>query len=285
MVDGVLLLVDAVRGPAAADALRAAQGARAPPAGDPRRSTRSTGRTRASPRSSTRSTSCSSTSTPPRTRSSSRSSTRTPRPASASLDPTDRGHRPEAADGPAARHDPGARVRGGPPAAGARHQPRRVALRRPPRDLPRAQRHDPQGRSRSPGAAPTARSPAREDRRALHHRGARPRRRRRGRPGRDHRRRRPAPTSRSARRSPTPRTRSRCRSSPSTSRRSRVTIGINTSPLAGQDGDQAHRPPDQGPARRRDRSATSRSACSTPSARTPGRSRAAASCSWRSSSR
>ena len=36
MVDGVLLLVDASRGPAAADALRAAQGARGPPAGDPR---------------------------------------------------------------------------------------------------------------------------------------------------------------------------------------------------------------------------------------------------------
>ena len=47
---------------------------------------------------------------------------------------------------------------------------------------------------------------------------------------------------------------------------------------------QAHRAPDPGPARRRDRSATSRSACWTPSAPTPGRSRAAASCSSRSSS-
>ena len=36
MVDGVLLLVDASRGPAAADALRAAQGARGQAAGDPR---------------------------------------------------------------------------------------------------------------------------------------------------------------------------------------------------------------------------------------------------------
>ena len=48
-------------------------------------------------------------------------------------------------------------------------------------------------------------------RRALRHRGARPRRRRRGRAGRDHRRRRARRTSRSARRSPTPRTRARCR--------------------------------------------------------------------------
>ena len=57
-------------------------------------------------------------------------------------------------------HIPAPEYDDGPPAAGARHQPRRVALRRPPRDLPRAQRHDPQGRSRSPGAAPTARSSA-----------------------------------------------------------------------------------------------------------------------------
>ena len=37
MVDGVLLLVDASEGPAAADPVRAAQGARGAPAGDPRR--------------------------------------------------------------------------------------------------------------------------------------------------------------------------------------------------------------------------------------------------------
>ena len=70
-----------VRGPAAADALRAAQGARGPAAGDPRRQQGRPARTRASPRSSTRSTSCSSTSTRTRTRSSSRSSTRTRGPA------------------------------------------------------------------------------------------------------------------------------------------------------------------------------------------------------------
>ena len=60
------------------------------------------------------------------------------------------------------RAHPGARVRAGPPAAGARHQPRRLALPRPPRDLPRAQRDDPARRSRSPGAAPTARDRARK---------------------------------------------------------------------------------------------------------------------------
>ncbi len=68
------------RGPAAPDPVRAAQGARAPAAGDPGRSTRSTGRTRGSTRSSTRSTSCSSTSTPTSRRSTSRSCTPTPAP-------------------------------------------------------------------------------------------------------------------------------------------------------------------------------------------------------------
>ena len=53
-----------LRGPAAADPVRAAQGARRAAAGHPRASTRWTGRTRASPRSSTRPTSCSWTSTP-----------------------------------------------------------------------------------------------------------------------------------------------------------------------------------------------------------------------------
>ena len=45
----------------------------------------------------------------------------------------------------AAQHDSGADVRGGPPAAGARHQSRRLAVCRPARDLPGPQRHDPQG--------------------------------------------------------------------------------------------------------------------------------------------
>ena len=75
MVDGVLLLVDASRGPAAPDALRAAQGARVAPAGDPRGQQGRPRPTRASPRSCTRSRSCSSTSTPRSTSSTSRSCT------------------------------------------------------------------------------------------------------------------------------------------------------------------------------------------------------------------
>ena len=48
----------------------------------------------------------------------------------------------EAAVRDAARAHPGAGVRRRPSAPGAGHQPRRVAVRRPPRALPRAQRHD-----------------------------------------------------------------------------------------------------------------------------------------------
>ena len=44
---------------------------------------------------------------------------------------------------PARRAHPRALLRRRPPAAGPRHEPRRVALRRPPRALPRAPRHDP----------------------------------------------------------------------------------------------------------------------------------------------
>ena len=94
------------RGPAAADALRAAQGARAAAARDPRRSTRSTGPTPASPRSSTRSSSCSSTSTPTSTRSISRSSTRTRRAGLATLDPDAPGQGSRAAVPDDPRHVP-----------------------------------------------------------------------------------------------------------------------------------------------------------------------------------
>ena len=66
------------RGPAAADAVRAAQGARPGDCRSCSSSTRSTARTRGSRRSSTRSTTCSSTSTPTKRSSSSRSSTPTP---------------------------------------------------------------------------------------------------------------------------------------------------------------------------------------------------------------
>ena len=95
---------------------------------------------------------------------------------------------PGPADGPAARAHPGAVLRARPPAAGARHQPRRVALRRPARALPRAQRDDPQGPADR--LVPRRRHDReRAGRRALRHRRARPRRRRGGRAGRDHRRR------------------------------------------------------------------------------------------------
>ena len=77
-----------LRGAAAADALRPAQGAGGPAAGDPRRQQGRPARTPASPRSCTRSRSCSSTSTPTRTSSTSRSSTRTPRPADGVAGPT-----------------------------------------------------------------------------------------------------------------------------------------------------------------------------------------------------
>ena len=69
-----------------------------------------------------------------------------------------RRRRAEAAVRDAARPHPRARVRRGPPVPGAGHQPRRVALRRPPRAVPRAPRHTCARASRWRGAAPTARS-------------------------------------------------------------------------------------------------------------------------------
>ena len=98
-------------------------------------------------------------------------------------------HRPAAPVRALARDDPCAHVRGGPPAAGARHQSRRLAVRRPARDLPRAQRHDPQGPAGR--LVPRRRHRrAREGDRAVRDGGARPRRRGRGRPRRHRRRRR-----------------------------------------------------------------------------------------------
>ena len=167
---------------------------------------------------------------------------------------------PRAADGPARRAHPGAAPRPGAPAPGARHQPRRLALRRPPRALPRPQRDDPPRASRSPGAAPTARSRARRS--ASSTSPSRSTASTPPRPGpgeiiavagiaevtigetladRDDPRPLPVITV----------------DEPSLS----VTIGINTSPLAGQEGTQAHRPPGARPARRRSWSATSRCAC------------------------
>ena len=220
MVDGVLLLVDASRGPAAADALRAAQGARGAAAGDPRRQQGRPARTRASTRSSTRSRSCSWTSTPHEDQLDFPIVYTNARAGWASMTQGEEGDGPQAAARPARRARPGARVRRRAPAAGLRHQPRRVALPRPPGDLPRPPRHDPQG----PGhrLVPRRRRDrhAREGLRALRHRRAGPRRRP-TRPGR-------------ARSSPSPaceevtigetladleRPARRCRSSTSTSRR------------------------------------------------------------------
>ena len=63
-----------------------------------------------------------------------------------------------------------------------------------------------------------------------------------------------------------------------------MTVGINTSPLSGPRGRQADREHAEGTRSTRSSSATSRCASSRPSARTPGRCRAAASSSWRCSS-
>ena len=105
----------------------------------------------------------------------------------ASLDPRGgrTGGQPAAAAGPAGRARPRSRVRPRPSAPGARHQPRRLAVRRPPGDLPGAPRHDPPRRD---GRLVPARrlDRARQGLRAVRHRGAGPRRRRRGRGGRDH---------------------------------------------------------------------------------------------------
>ena len=190
MVDGVLLLVDASEGPLPQTRFVLRKALERAPARRSSSSTRSTGPTRASRRSSTRSTSSSSTSTPTRARSSSRSSTATraraaPASTSAPSSPTTCGR----SSTTAARDDPRAVVRGGPSAPGARHESRRVALRRPARDLPGPQRDDPEG----PAGRLVPRG--RQDRacegdRALRHRGARPGRRRRGRARRDRRGRR-----------------------------------------------------------------------------------------------
>ena len=73
----------------------------------------------------------------------------------ASLDPVDAGDRPRAAAGAAGRARPRARARSRAPASGARHQPRRLSVRRAARDLPRAPRRRSAAARRSRGAAPT----------------------------------------------------------------------------------------------------------------------------------
>ena len=208
MVDGVLLLVDASEGPAAADPLRPAQGARVAAAGDPRRQQgRPPGRAhrrggrrglRALPR-------------PRRGRGPDRVPDRVLQRARRAR----RSHARRARDRPgaalrdAARADPRAGVRGRPSAAGARHEPRRLAVRRTARALSRPSRHDPQGPA-GRVVPRERRGRAREGDRAVRDGGARPRRGRGSGTGRaDRRRRHPrGDDRRDARRSRT--TRGRC---------------------------------------------------------------------------
>ena len=77
----------------------------------------------------------------------------------ASLDPGDAGRETSSRCSTCCvEHIPAPELRPRAPAAGAGHEPRRLALPRPPRDLPRAPRRRSARASRSPGAAPTARS-------------------------------------------------------------------------------------------------------------------------------
>ena len=108
----------------------------------------------------------------------------------ASLEEGRRGQRPHAPARSAARARSGARARARPSAAGPRHQPRRLALRRPARAVPRAPRHD--RRRRADRLVSRGRAGrAGHGQRAVRDRGPGARRRRAGGPGRDHRRGRP----------------------------------------------------------------------------------------------
>ena len=99
------------------------------------------------------------------------------------------GATPRPAARPARRAHPGADVRPGHAAAGARHEPRRLALRRAPGAVPRPLRHAAQG---SAGGLVSRRRHDRAgpDRRAVHDRRPRSGPCRRGRARRDRRRRR-----------------------------------------------------------------------------------------------
>ena len=96
--------------------------------------------------------------------------------------PAARRYHARAAARPPAGADPAAAVRPRAPAAGARHQPRRLTVRRPAGDLPGVERDDPQGPADRlvPGQRGDR---ARPGRRAVSDRGTRPGRGRRGRPG------------------------------------------------------------------------------------------------------
>ena len=199
MVDGDRAAGRRQRGPAAADPVRAAQGAGRAAAGHPRRQQGRPARRPDRARSSTRPTSCSSTCSTtrrPGRRSTSRSSTRRRKAGRASLnqpaDGGDAGRRRTSSrcSGRSSSTIPAPDVRRGRAAAGARHQPRRLALPRPARAVPGPPGHASARASRSPGAARDGTHRAGQDHRAADHRGARPGAGRVGRPGRHRRHRR-----------------------------------------------------------------------------------------------
>ena len=258
MVDGVLLLVDASEGPLPQTRFVLRKALQKQAARRSWSSTRSTGRTPASPRSSTRPTSCSSTSTPTSDQIDFPIVYASAKAGRASLTRPDGRRRCRTATTssrcsrrcsttvPAPSYDDGAPLQAHVTNLDASPYLGRLALCRVHNG------DDPQG----PAGRVVPRR--RHDRAGQAHRAARAPRRSSGcRP------RRPAPAtsspspasprSPSARRSPTPRTRARCRSSPSTSPAISMTIGINTSPLAGRERQEAHRPAGEEPARRRAR--------------------------------
>ena len=282
MVDGVLLLVDAAEGPLPQTrfVLRKALEAGCRSCSS---STRSTAPTRASTRSSTRSRSCSWTSTPTRTSSSSRSSSPTPRPARR------RWTRPRRATTSSRCSTCSSR----------RSRRRPTSPSHPAQALVTNLDADPylgrlgvcrvrQGTIRK-GDIGWCRADgetvdARQDHRAVRHRRPAPRAGRRGRAGRDLRRRRPPGDHdrRDARR----RRRPAAAAGPARrrARRSASRSPSTTSPFAGKDGNKLTARQIQA---RLDQELIGNVSIrvETPSARTPGRSRAAASCSSRCSSR
>ncbi len=190
--------------------------------------------------------------------------------------------RPAPALRAAPRDDPCTPLRGGAPAAGARHEPRRVAVRRPARDLPRPQRDDREGPAGR--LVPRGRhGRARAGDGALRDGGARSRRRRGGRAGR-HRRGRGHPRGDDRRDARRPR-----RSAPAAGRAGRRAVALDDGrhqhlAARGARGVEADRQPGEEQARRRaDRERLAPGAARR-SGRTRGRCRAAASCSWRCSS-
>ena len=252
MVDGVLLLVDASEGPLPQTRFVLRKALECAAAGDPRgqqgrpagrahrrgrrRGLRAVHRPRRAPR----------------TRSSSRSSTRTRRAGWASLEEGVEGTDLKPLMDLLVEHIPAPEYDERPPAAGARHQPRRVARTSAGWRICRVRngtirKGEPIAWCRADGTIDQ-----RPRRRALRHRGAGPRRRRR-RPGR-------------ARSSPSPGmpevTIGETLADPDDPRplpvitvdepSLSVTIGNNTSPLAGQRRRQADLAPDQGAPRRRD---------------------------------